>query len=198
MTKCAARELIEINGVDGDRLLEALTRVALCELANYYYYGVLRLMLVGVEGDALRAVIDEARREDYNHFETLLPRIYELGGTLPNLGEVEFDSPLALNKLPRDASNIYEILEVLRNAADYYVREYTKICNMTCGRDNRTYGLALSILHEEIEHQVWFLEFIGHGVGERFGIEGRPGSRLAGRFHETHAGGSTASGLSAA
>ncbi len=27
----------------------------------------------------------------------------------------------------------------------------------------RTYDLALAILHEEIEHEAWFLEFLGEG-----------------------------------
>jgi hypothetical protein len=30
---------------------------------------------------------------------------------------------------------------------------------MTCGKDHRTYDLSLAILHEEIEHEVWFSEF---------------------------------------
>ncbi|MHB1528747.1 MAG: ferritin-like domain-containing protein [Acidiferrobacteraceae bacterium] len=182
MAKSAARELIEINGVDVDKLLDSLTRMATCELANYYYYSVLRLMLVGVEGDALRTIIEEARVEDHRHFEALMPRIYDLGGSLPDLSAVEFSSALSLNKLPRDASSIDEVLETLRDAADHYVREYSRICSMTCGKDNRTYSLALAILHEKIQHQVWFLEFIGHGPGEHFLKEGRTASPFVGRL----------------
>jgi ferritin-like protein len=43
------------------------------------------------------------------------------------------------------------------------VRGYTEVCNMTFGKDHRTYDLALAILHEEIEHEAWFSEFIGEG-----------------------------------
>lgn len=196
MAKSAARELIEINGVDVDKLLDALTRMAMCELANYYYYGVLRLMLMGVEGDALKAIIDEARHEDHNHFEALVPRIYELGGQLPDLAAMQFESPLSLCKLPSGVSNIYDVLEVLRDAADYYVREYTRICNMTCGKDNRTYSLVLAILHEEIEHQVWFLEFIGHGPGDHFLKEGRTASPFVGRFLQAPSLAGPSAGLS--
>jgi hypothetical protein len=35
---------------------------------------------------------------------------------------------------------------------------------MTFGKDHRTYDLALAILHEEIEHEAWFSEFIGEGT----------------------------------
>jgi len=34
---------------------------------------------------------------------------------------------------------------------------------MTFGKDHRTYDLSLAILHEEIEHEAWFSEFIGEG-----------------------------------
>jgi ferritin-like protein len=43
------------------------------------------------------------------------------------------------------------------------VRGYTEVCNMTFGKDHRTYDLALAILHEEIEHEAWFSEFLGEG-----------------------------------
>ena len=35
------------------------------------------------------------------------------------------------------------------------IRAYNEICNMTFGKDHRTYDLALSILHEETEHEAW-------------------------------------------
>ena len=31
------------------------------------------------------------------------------------------------------------------------------------GKDYRTYALSLAILHEEIEHEAWFSEFLGEG-----------------------------------
>ena len=36
-------------------------------------------------------------------------------------------------------------------------------CNMTAGKDHRTYELSLAILNEEIEHESWFSEFLGEG-----------------------------------
>ncbi len=34
---------------------------------------------------------------------------------------------------------------------------------MTAGEDHRAYDLALAILHEEIEDEAWFSEFLGEG-----------------------------------
>jgi hypothetical protein len=43
-----------------------------------------------------------------------------------------------------------------------------EICNMTAGKDHRTYDLALAILNEEIEHESWFSEFLGEGPSGHF------------------------------
>ena len=44
------------------------------------------------------------------------------------------------------------------------IKGYTAICNLTAGKDHRTYALSLAILHEEIEHEAWFSEFLGEKV----------------------------------
>lgn len=41
--------------------------------------------------------------------------------------------------------------------------ECAHICNLTAGKDHRTYDLSLAILNEEIEHEAWFSEFLGEG-----------------------------------
>lgn len=35
-------------------------------------------------------------------------------------------------------------------------------------KDHRTYDLALAILHEEVEHESWFAEFLGEGPSGHF------------------------------
>jgi ferritin-like protein len=39
--------------------------------------------MAGIEAEGLKGIVEAARVEDRNHFEALIPRIYELGGTLP-------------------------------------------------------------------------------------------------------------------
>jgi ferritin-like protein len=39
---------------------------------------------------------------------------------------------------------------------------------MTAGKDHRTYDLSLAILHEEVEHESWFSEFLGEGPSGHF------------------------------
>jgi ferritin-like protein len=39
--------------------------------------------LIGLEGEGIKEIAEAARIKDRNHFEALVPRIYELGGKLP-------------------------------------------------------------------------------------------------------------------
>ncbi|MGB9869836.1 ferritin-like domain-containing protein [Methanothermobacter sp.] len=70
--------------------------------------------------------------------------------------------------LPEKTTDTMKILEVLVAAERCAVRQYTHICNITAGKDHRTYDLALSILHEEIQHESWFSEFLGEGPSGHF------------------------------
>ena len=112
----------------------------------------------------LKAIAEDARIEDRNHFEALVPRIYELGGALPrNMNDFHDISACPPAYLPDDPTDIQAMLKVLVNAERCAVKGYTEVCNMTAGKDHRTYELSLAILHEEIEHEAWFAEFLGEG-----------------------------------
>ena len=169
MTKTVAREMVEKAGVDVDKLLDLLVRNAAAELTTYYYYTILRVNLIGLEGEGLKEIAEDARIEDRNHFEALVPRIYELGGKLP-ASMVEFHDISACPpaSLPADPTDIKAMIEVLLKAEQCAVRGYTQVCNMTFGKDHRTYDLSLAILHEEIEHEAWFSEYLGRGPSGHF------------------------------
>jgi len=81
--KTVARDLVEKAGIDVEKLLDLLVRNASAELTTFYYYTILRVNLIGLEGEGLKQITEDARIEDRNHFEALVPRIYELGGKLP-------------------------------------------------------------------------------------------------------------------
>jgi len=164
-----AREMVENAGVDIDQLLELLIKNAAAELTTYYYYTILRANLIGLEGEGIKEIAEAARIEDRNHFEALVPRIYELGGKLPEDMKVFHDmSACPPASLPKDPTNIKAMLTVLVKAERCAVRGYTTICNLTAGKDHRTYDLSLAILHEEIEHESWFSEFLGEGPSGHF------------------------------
>jgi len=153
-------EVIEAAGIDVEKLLDMLVRAAAAEFVTYYYYTLLRNHAAGMEGEAVKEVVEDARIEDRNHFEALIPRIYELGGRLPNnLAEFIRIASCPEPKLPENPT-IKNILEVLLDAERCAVSVYSEICRYTHGKDHRTYDLSLAILHEEIEHEAWFEELL--------------------------------------
>lgn len=163
------REMVEKAGVNVDQLVELLVKNAAAELTTYYYYTILRANLIGLEGEGIKEIAEVARIEDRNHFEALVPRIYELGGALPrDMKEFHDVSGCPPAYLPGDITDVKKILKVLVEAERCAVRQYTHICNLTAGKDHRTYDLALSILQEEIEHESWFSEFLGEGPSGHF------------------------------
>ena len=146
-----AREMVEKAGVDVDKLVDMLVKNAAAELTTYYYYTILRVNLIGLEGEGLKAITEDARIEDRNHFEALVPRIYELGGTLPrNMNDFHDISACPPAYLPDDPTDIQAMLKVLVNAERCAVKGYSEVCNITAGKDHRTYEFSLAILNEEV------------------------------------------------
>ena len=160
-----------------------MVKNAAAELTTFYYYTILRVNLIGLDGEGIKEIAETARIEDRNHFEALVPRIYELGGKLPEDMKVFHDisacPPASLPKNPRD---IQAMLKVLVEAERCAVRGYTHICNLTAGKDHRTYDLSNAILHEEIEHEACFQEFPGNGPSGRFLCPGGENSPYASKF----------------
>ena len=164
-----AIDMVKKSGVDLEKLLKLLVKNASAELTTYYYYTILRANLIGLEGEGIKEIAETARIEDRNHFEALMPRIYELGGKLPDCMKEFHDlSACPPANLPKNPANAKDILKVLVEAERCAVRGYTEICHMTAGKDHRTYDLVLAILNEEIEHESWFSEFLGEGPSGHF------------------------------
>lgn len=160
-------------GIDVDKLVQKLVRGVAAELTTYYYYTILRMHLTGMDGEGLKEIAEDARLEDRQHFELMTPRIYELGGELPK--DIRQFADLASCPdafLPEDWKDPKSILKVLLEAEQCAIRVWGEVCEMTVGKDPRTYDLAQRIMQEEIEHEAWFLEL----------LYGRPSGHFRRRF----------------
>jgi len=73
--------------------------------------------------------------------------------------------PRVSRKIPGD---IKAMLKVFAEAERCAVRQYTHICNLTAGKDHRTYELSMAILNGGIGHESWFFEFLGEGPSGHF------------------------------
>ncbi|HUY45787.1 MAG TPA: hypothetical protein VMV92_08690 [Streptosporangiaceae bacterium] len=79
-----ARQMVEQAGLDVDVLIGKLVAAAGAGFTTFYYYTILRVNAIGLEGEGMKEITEDAPIEDRNHFEALVPRIYELGGKLPD------------------------------------------------------------------------------------------------------------------
>jgi ferritin-like protein len=154
-------EVIRNRGVDVEKLIKMLVANAAAEFAStYYYYTILRMNLAGHED--YKEICEDARLEDRAHWELIVPRIYELGGNLPNDLKAFHDlagCPAA--KLP-DPPTAVNILTLLLESERCAIRSWSAVCDVTFGKDPRTYDMASRILNEEIEHEAWFIELLAH------------------------------------
>lgn len=158
-------EQIAARGVNVKRLIDKLIDAAGAELTTYYYYTILRMHLAGHED--YKEICEDARLEDRSHFELITPRIYELGGGLPrDIRDFADRASCADAYLPQKPTGA-KILEILLEAERCAIRTWSEICDLTLGKDPRTYDMASRILQEEIEHEAWFIELLSK---ERDGV----------------------------
>jgi ferritin-like protein len=169
-SKRVGMEVLEERGLDPAELRERLIDAVGAEFSTYYYYTNLRMHLAGHED--YKEITEDARLEDRAHFELVAPRIYELGGSLPgDIGDFMGRASCPHAELPtpyegEEPDEINEnadaelILETLLEAERCAIRTWSEICDMTHGKDPRTYDMASRILQEEIEHEAWFVELL--------------------------------------
>jgi ferritin-like protein len=158
-------EQIEARGVNAEELREKLIDAAGAEFTTYYYYTILRMHLAGHED--YKEICEDARLEDRAHFELITPRIYELGGGLPKDIRAFADRASCMDAYLPDNPTAASILQVLLEAERCAIRTWSEVCDLTFGKDPRTYDMASRILQEEIEHEAWFIELLSK---ERDGV----------------------------
>ena len=167
-SKRVGAEVVRERGVDPEELRERLIDAIGAEFTTYYYYTNLRAHLAGEED--YKEITEDARLEDRAHFELVFPRVFELGGTLPNdirdfadrasCPDAELPVPYEGDAIPADEMGAEDILEVLLEAERCAIRTWSEICDMTRDADPRTYDMAQRILNEEIDHEAWFIELL--------------------------------------
>jgi ferritin-like protein len=142
-------------------LKELITKGVGAEFTTYYYYTILRMHCTGLEGEGIKEIVEDARIEDRNHFEAMVPRLYELGGALPrDIRKFADQAGCPDAYLPDNWEDINSILKVLLEAEQCAIRSWGEVCDMTTGKDPRTYDIAQRIMQEEVEHEAWFVELL--------------------------------------
>jgi ferritin-like protein len=157
-------EQLEARGVNVAQLIEKLIDAAGAEFTTYYYYTILRMYLAGNED--YKEICEDARLEDRAHFELITPRIYELGGGIPRDIREFADRAGCPDAYLPEPPTAEGILTTLLEAERCAIRTWSEVCDLTMGKDPRTYDMASRILQEEVEHEAWFIELLSKERGE--------------------------------
>jgi ferritin-like protein len=164
ISKRVSVEQLEARGVNVADLIEKLIDAAGAEFTTYYYYTILRMYLAGNED--YKEICEDARLEDRAHFELITPRIYELGGGIPRDIREFADRAGCPDAYLPEKPTPENILVTLLEAERCAIRTWSEICDLTLGKDPRTYDMASRILQEEVEHEAWFIELLAKERGE--------------------------------
>jgi hypothetical protein len=104
----------------------------------------------------------------------------ELGGGLPRDIRDFADRAGCPDAYLPDNPTAANILTVLLEAERCAIRTWSEVCDLTFGKDPRTYDMASRILNEEIEHEAWCIELLsrerdGKGIPSGHFRRGQPG-----------------------
>ena len=141
-----------IVGVDVTKLLDLLNQAYADEWLAYYQYWIGAKVAQGrmrgiVVGELMEHATDELR-----HAEMLAERILQLGGTPVTSPEKWYKVSGCGYDEPSDP-NVKALIEQNIRGEQCAISVYKKLVDFTEGKDHITYGMVLSILKDEVEHE---------------------------------------------
>jgi bacterioferritin len=142
----------EIVGLAIDDLLATLNKAFADEWLAYYQYWLGAKVAKGPMKEAVIAELLQHSLDELRHAGMLTMRIIQLGGT-------PVDSPagwLTQTNCGYDAPTdpyVKVLLEQNIKGEQCAIGVYTRLLEMTRGKDDVTYNLLLQILSDEVEHE---------------------------------------------
>lgn len=143
---------IEIVGMDVNKLLEMLNKALADEWLAYYQYWVGARVVKGPMRELAAEELEEHAEEELEHAEKLAERIIQLGGT-PVLSPDEWSKLTNCGyEIPNDP-HVEKILDQNIKGEQCAIEVYNKLAELTRGTDQITFGMIMSILKDEVEHE---------------------------------------------
>ncbi len=141
-----------IKGIEIDELISLLNRAYADEWLAYYQYYIESKVIKGIMKDAAIAELDQHAADELRHAGLIADRIIQLGGT-PILHPKEW---FEKTNCGYDAPKDFDVLNILEDAIkgeQCAIDVYSKIVDLTQGKDIVTYDIASQILADEVEHE---------------------------------------------
>lgn len=144
--------------LDVQELIGELKKAYLDELLASHSYWITSIVAEGWHGEELAEHFKEEAAEELGHARKLAERILELGGdpvVPPARWEAGANAPFTPPR--EDWSDADGMVADQIAAESGAIRAYTRLAQMTLGKDPVTYALAAELLADEVRHEE-FLE----------------------------------------
>lgn len=143
---------LKLVKMDVGELVDELNKLLADEWLAYYQYWVGAKVVTGVMKDEAVKELLEHAGDELRHADMLAERILQLGVT-PILDPKEWHEKTNCGYMPPEDPAIMKVLEQNISGEQCAIDGYEKLMDMTRGKDEITYQMALEILKDEVEHE---------------------------------------------
>ena len=142
----------EIVSLDVNEVVALLNKALADEWLAYYQYWVGAKVAKGLMRPAVVAELEEHAAEELKHADMLAERIIQLDG-VPLTNPSDFGKFANCAYLEPKDHDVKAILKQNIEGERCAIDVYNKLVTITQGKDVLTFGMALSILKDEVEHE---------------------------------------------
>ncbi|HOV22518.1 MAG TPA: ferritin-like domain-containing protein [Candidatus Ratteibacteria bacterium] len=142
----------EIVGVDVEELVKLLNKALSDEWLAYYQYWIGAKVVKGMMKEEVIAELTQHAGDELKHAEMIVGRIIQIGGTPVLKPEDWYKLTNCGYEAPEDPG-IIPILKQNIKGEQCAIKVYQKLLDFVKDKDPITYGMVLSILTDEVEHE---------------------------------------------
>lgn len=141
-----------VKGIEVDEVIKLLNKAYADEWLAYYQYFIEAKVVEGIMKDAAITELNQHATDELRHANLVADRIIQLGGT-PFLSPDQWSGNSNCSYESPEDPNVIPVLEQAIKGEQCAISVYSKIVEMTQGKDVVTYNLASQILADEVEHE---------------------------------------------
>jgi bacterioferritin len=141
-----------IQGIEAEEVIALLNRAYADEWLAYYQYFIESKVVKGIMKDAAIAELNQHAADELRHATMVANRIIQLGGA-PLLHPKDWLTQANCAYEAPENPDVFKVLEQAINGERCAIGVYSKLAQMTNGKDIVTYNLASSILADEVMHE---------------------------------------------
>ncbi len=141
-----------IHGIEVEEVIKLLNKAYADEWLAYYQYFIEAKVVKGIMKDGVVAELNQHAQDELRHANMVADRILQLGG-IPILHPKEwFDLANCAYEAPTNP-DVLAVLEQAIKGEQCAIDVYSRIAQMTQGKDIVTYDIVSQILADEVEHE---------------------------------------------